>query len=272
MPIGLVVGFALPLAALVGCDTAAAQEERRDYVQLVNEYFLTTSVYPQERGEVQLTTNPRIEFEEGHRSVFPFAVEIGLTDRWQIEAEWVPLAVTRPEGLPGRSGVGDVELETQYSLMNVGGSATHVAFGLGVTIPAGPEEAGGTEGETEFEPSISVARDLQTGGRPSQLFGQVTMGLVRSEDDSEPEAHEFVLGVGYVIAAGRVRWTAEVNWATNEWNGGDGTALYFAPGLVWDLPGTWELGFGAPIGVGGEAATLGMSLFVLYEFELRDDD
>jgi len=263
---------AVPLGALWGCAPIAAQEEDRGYVQLANEYFLTTSVYPQERGEIQLTTSPRIDFEDGHRSAFPVAVEFGLTDRWQVEAEWMLLAVARPDGSPSRTGVGYIEFETQYSLMNVGGSSTHVALGLGVTLPAGPEEAGGTEGETEFEPSISVGHDLQIGGRRSQLFGQVAMGFVPSEDVADPEAHELVVGVGYVLAAGDARWTAELNWATNEWDGGDETALYFAPGLVWDLPNTWEFGIGLPIGVGGEAASFGMSLFLLYEFELGDDD
>lgn len=268
----------VPLVALCGFGSAEAQEGDREYVQLANEYFLTSAVYPQEQGEIQLTTYPRVHFEDGHRSAFPVAVEFGLTDRWQIEAEWVSFAVSRPDGLPGWSGSGDFELETQYSLMNVGGSSTHLALGFGVTIPAGQQEAGGTEGEVEFEPSISVGRDFRTGGRLSQLFGQVAMGLVSGEEEAtgpggaEPESHELLLGVGYVIAAGRVRWTAELSWATNEWNGGDETVLYFAPGLVWDLPDTWELGIGVPIGIGGEAVPFGLSLFLLYEFELGDDD
>ena len=268
----------VPLTALSAHGSAKAQEGDREYVQLVNEYFLNNSVYPQERGEIQLTTFPRVDFEDGHRFTLPVAVEFGLTDRWQIEAEWVPLAVNRPDGLPGRSGIGDFALETQYSVMNVGGSSTHLAFGLGVTIASGPTEAGGSEGETELEPSVSVGRDFRTGGRLSQLFGQVAMGLVGGDADAsglgstEPSAHELFLGVGYVIATGRARWTAELSWATNEWSGGDETELYFAPGLVWNLPDTWEFGIGVPIGVGGEAARFGVSLFLLYEFELDGVD
>jgi hypothetical protein len=266
------------LTALIGFGTAEAQEGDGKYVQLVNEYFLTNSVYPQDRGELQLTTYPRIDFEDGHLFAFPVAVEFGLTDRWQVEAEWVSLAVNRPDGLPGRSGGGDFELETQYSLMNVGGSSTHVALGFGVTIPAGPQEAGGSEGRAEFEPSISVARDFPSGGRPSQLFGQVAVGFAGGEETTsglegtEPEASELFLGVGYVIATGRARWTAELSWATDEWNGGDESELYMAPGLVWDLPDTWELGIGTPIGLGGKAVPFGLSMFLLYEFELGEDD
>lgn len=269
---------AVPVALLGGFTSASAQEDEPGYVQLVNEFFLNGSVYPQEQGEIQLTTYPRIDFDDGHRSAFPLAVELGLTDRWQLEAEWIPLAVNRPNGSAGRSGIGDVEIETQYSFMNLGGSSTHLAFGLGVTLPMGPEEAGGSEGETEFEPSISMARDVRAGGRPGQLFGQVAMGLVGREEgpvaigDPEVDAHELILGLGYVVAAGRARWTAELSWASNEWNGGDETEVYFAPGLVWDLPETWELGIGAPIGLGGDAVPFGLSLFLLYEFELGDDD
>jgi hypothetical protein len=266
------------LASLCRPGAAAAQEGDRAYVQLANEYFLVNSVYPQERGEVQLTTYPRIDFEDGHRAAIPFGIELGITDLWQIELGWVPLAVNRTAGEPHRSGIGDFELETQYSLMNVGGSTTHLAFGLSLTIPAGPPDAGGSEGETELEPSVSVGRDFRSAGRPSQLFGQLALGLVgRDEETSgsggeEPVAHELLLGVGYVIATGRVRWTAELSWATNEWDGGDESALYFSPGIVWDLPSTWEFGIGAPIGVRGEARAFGLSLFLLYEFELGDGD
>ncbi|MDH3207496.1 MAG: hypothetical protein OEO79_12925 [Gemmatimonadota bacterium] len=268
----------VPLAVLYGVGTVAAQEDDREYVQLVNEYFLTNSVYPQERGEIQLTASPRIDFEDGHRAAFPFAIEFGLTDRWQIEAEWVSLAVNRTNGLPGRSGIGDLELETQYSFMNLGGSSTHVAVGLGLTIPAGPPEAGGSEGEWELEPSISVGRDFRVAGRPSQLFSQVALGFVGAGEergsaaDAEPEARELFVGLGYVVATGDARWAAELSWATNQWNGGDESELYFSPGLVLDLPDTWEFGVGAPIGILGEARAFRLSLFLLYEFELGDGD
>lgn len=275
MRVCLVVAIAMTAC---GFRAAAAQEGDRGYVQLVNEYFLTNAVYPQERGEIQLTTYPRISFEDGHMSALPIAVEFGLTDRWQVELEWVSLAVSRPDGLPGRSGIGDLEFETQYSVMNVGGTSTHVAFGAGLTIPAGPLDAGGSSGEMEFEPTVSIGTDLHAGGRRSQLFGQVALGLAVGEDDAgtpvppDPEAHELLLGFGYMIAAGHARWTAELSWSTTEWNGGDETELYFAPGLMWDLPDTWELGIATPIGLGGDAVAFGISLVLLYEFELGDDD
>lgn len=50
------LAFTVALIALLGFGSAAAQEGDGEYVQLVNEYFLTTSVYPQERAEIQLTT------------------------------------------------------------------------------------------------------------------------------------------------------------------------------------------------------------------------
>lgn len=276
-PSPLLLMSAVLTGTLAGSASLGAQEHERAYEQLVNEFFLLGAVYPQERGEIQLTTYPRIEFDEGYRSVLPLAFEVGLTDRWQVEAEWIPLAVRHPKGLARRSGVGDVELETQYSLMNVGGSDTHLAFGVGMTLPVGSEEAGGSGGETEVEPSLLVARDFRSGARVGQLFGQISLGLpgVGEEMDalasSTPETRELVLGLGYVAGVGRARWIAELSWASDEWDGGENSELLIAPGLVWDLPDSWELGVGLPIGFGGDAAPFAISLFLLYEFELADD-
>ena len=253
----------------------AQEEERgRPYRQLINEYFLTGSVYPQEQGEVQLTLLPSVSASETDRTVLPFAVEYGISDRWQVEVEWSPLTVVEPEQSRRRSSVGDVELSTQYSFMRIGGSMFHAALGFGVSLPTGDLERGTTEGFVEYEPSLAVARDLEALDG-LQLFGQVALGLVdrveQHDDpaDDEPAAHEVNLSAGVLLPMGDARFVAEFHWTTNEWNnGGEESELYLSPGLVWDLPGTWEAGFAVPMGISLDADDIRFMLVVLYEFEI----
>ncbi len=57
--------------------------------QPIQEVFQTELVYPQERGEVQLTFSPRYG-KGGGQSLFqaPVSVEYGITKNWQVEVEW----------------------------------------------------------------------------------------------------------------------------------------------------------------------------------------
>ena len=48
-------------------------------------------------------------------------MEFGISDRWQVEAEWTSFMVVKPESGPSSSAVGDLELSTQYSFMAIGG-------------------------------------------------------------------------------------------------------------------------------------------------------
>ncbi len=269
--------LAIALIAL-GAAGATAQDPDDEYSQLVNEYFITQAVYPQEAGELQFTLAPSFGFGDDDRAVFNTALEVGITDRWQFEIEWEPYITMRP-GPGGRvSGSGDVEFSTQYSFMGMSGSSTHSALALEVSFPTGDPDKETSEGFIEFEPSLILARDLEISERQAQIFGQVGLGLLRRSkeptdpDDREPNAHEFTLGAGIATALGPVRLTSEVHWATNSWNnGGDESEVYLTPGLVWDLPSTWELGVGTSFGISDDAQGFQLLLFGLYEIELNDE-
>jgi len=269
-PVPAVVAVLAALAA-VSPTAASAQEEGGEYVMIANEYFLTEAVYPQEAREVQLTLLPTFDFEDGSTSLYGFAMEYGFTDRLQIEVAWDAWGSLRPDGLASTSGSGDVELEARYTLMNVAGSATHLAVGFGVTLPAGDEADGFSEGAREYEPSVVLARDFLVAGRPAQLFTQASLGFVDAEAGEE-EANELFLGGGLAIGLGTTRLILEGAWASNEWDDGDESEVQLSSGLVWDLPGSWEAGVATRFGVGGEAADFGLSFIVLYEFEFGDDD
>ena len=251
-----VVGFCLGLWV----QNSWAEEEKKAYVQPLNEVFQTETVYTQEQGEVQLQLSPN--FREGRqRNLFqiPLTIEYGITDFWQVEVAWDTHVNRNPISGSTTRGSGDLEIATKYSFMSIGESNYHAAIGLEIGISTGNINKELTEGFTEYEPFLILAKDFPELNN-SQIFTRLGVGFVdrtqnhTDPDEDEAEANEFNWNVGFFVPVGPIRVTTEFNWQTNEWhNSGDENQLYLTPGLVWDLPGTWELETGAPIGLNGKS-------------------
>lgn len=252
----------------------AGKDGGRGYQQPIQEVFQTEVVYPQEKGEIQLTGSPR--FHEGDAQdllILPFAIEYGLTDSWQVELEWNSLIHHNPSAGSSNIGIGDLELGTKYSFMNVAGSNFHVAPGLEIGFPAGDPQEGLGEGMLEIEPFASLAYDFPK-LNDSQIFTQVGFGFASRLRGDEEAAHEITWNAGFFVPFWQLRYTTELNWTTNEWNGGDENELYLTPGFVWDLPGTWEAGVGVPIGINDDADNFRVIAMLTYEFNMlrKDND
>lgn len=251
------------------------EETNEDYKQLLNEVFQTDLVYPQDQGEVQLGLEPN--FSEGdERDVFqlPFAVEYGITDDWQVSLEWNAHVNRNPSEGNTTSGVGDLELGTQYSFMNIAEPEIHAALAFEIGVPVGDVDRELSEGFLEFSPALLLAKDFEELNN-SQIFAQIGVSFVdrvNSHDDpdeDEPEAHEFFWNIGFFIPLGDFRLVTEFNWANNEWNNdGEENNLFITPGLVWDLPGTWELGVGVPVGLNKESDNYRVLTKLIYEFDV----
>lgn len=222
--------------------SATAQEADADErEQPVQEVFQTALVYPQERGEVQLTYASRFSKGKGHSSLqTPLSLEYGITDRWQVEIEWNALSRRTETGEAATRGRGDLQIGTQYSFMNMRRSNFHSAVGFEVSLPTGSLEKELSEGFIEYEPYFIIARDFPK-LHNMQVFSQVGVGLAQrakrsAEEDDEPAAHEFNLGVGAFVPFRRLVLTGEFNLSTNRWNnGGREREMYATPGLVWRL-------------------------------------
>lgn len=242
--------------------------------QLLQEVFQTELVYPQEKGEFQVTIAPRFNRNRGERTTeIPVSLEYGITDRWQIEIEWDAYNRIRPGNLePTNEGIGDVDISTKYSFLNIGGSNFHSALTFELQIPAGDIERGLTEGFLEYKPSASFAKDFPS-LRRLQVFSQVGVNLKQrikkpqKKDDVEPAAHEFILNGGVFVPYKKARFIGEVNWTTNQWSSrGSHSELYLTPGFVYKLPGAWEAGVGIPIGISRDADKIGTILKLVFEF------
>lgn len=238
--------------------------------QPIQEVFQTELVYPQEKGEMQVTWSPG--FAKSVRSRLfqsPLAIEYGLTDNWQIEIDWSGRVFRREVGDEKFTrGSGDLRFGTKYSFMNMRGSNFHSAFGLEIGLPTGDMEKELSEGLIEYEPYFILAKDFpKLNG--AQVFTQIGFGFVHrvKGDEDEPAAHEFFWNTGIFVPVKQVVLTSELNWQTNRWNrAGKDNELYFTPGVVWHPSRTWEIGLGLGVGLTRDADKLRGIVKLTYEF------
>lgn len=246
----------------------AAEERRRDgkeVSQPVQEVFQTELVYPQEKGEFQLTLSSSWKRVEELRALeVPLGIEYGITESWQLSVEWRSLVSVFPPGKGPVQGIGDLEIATQRSFMSLGRSNFHAAVGLAVGFPTGDSARGLGEGAVEYEPYLLLARDFPALGR-LQLFGQVAARATSGIQDEGPgvvdrgEAPAVDVHVGMLLPLRFLVLTTELT--------GIGSAQkYLLPGMVWLLPGRWELGVGAALGLTGASDDFRLLMVTTYEF------
>lgn len=245
---------------------AAAQEPR----QPLQELFLTEVVYPQEKGETQLTLRVLVDRARPERSaLIPLSIEYGLTDRWQVGAGWD--GYTQFHDSPfGNLRSARASIGTKYSVMNIKGSPVHAAVGVDVEFPdagAFPDD----EGETgvEADTFIALAADL---GRGVTLFGSGGLSLEsraatalfkNGERPDSPGTASF----GALLALGRATVAIEY---TNRSDGLpwrlEGSPLV-TPSLVFHPGHKWELAAGIAFPIRGEHRhPAGFAMNVIKEF------
>lgn len=235
--------------------------------QPLQELVLTEVVYPQERGEVQLTVASLVDRSgPGAAAMTPLSIEYGLTNRWQVEAGWNGYRQTA--SLLSRYRTESVSVGTKYSFMNIAHSHVHAAVGLDADFhPMAVDDIEEADG-TEIEPFVSMAIDLP---RRVTLFASVGTGLGSSEvadlfRHGEAPKQAATISVGGLVAFHHLTLTTEYTDRSDAlpWRV-DGAPL-LTPGFVLHPGGDWELGLGAPIGMRTGEHTVGFAMHVLKEF------
>lgn len=268
--VGTVAMVASPALCAAGDDEAASTNQ---ISRPIEELFKTDTVYVQEKGEWQVGLAPVYQNNPaGDTWTVPIALEYGLTDQWQVEAEWNALVQHRLENRSVAHGIGDLELGTQYSFMNVGGSLFHVAPRFSLGIPIADVNRGLTEGFLEYQPAMILARDFPQ-LHHSQFFAEVGMDFVQrvnrpsNPDNVEPAAHVFNLGAGFFTPFAHGALTMEFNWSNNRWNHhGTENDLYLTPGVIWKPVCGIELGVGIPVGLNNASDHYDVIVHAIYEF------
>ena len=249
----LVFAALLPSAAL-------AQEEP---AQPVQELFFTETVYPQDKGEVQLTFTSHVDGQSERAAIFPATVELGLTDHWQIEASWSGYAASFHS--PSDVQTSGYSFGTKYSFMNIGHSQVHAAIGLDVELPnesAFADDVG--EDNAEYEPFLALAVDLT---RHVTLFGSAGIS-VEARDLIERERLDDTgtIGAGGLVAFHYVTVALEYTNRSDKLPWRDNGSPLITPAIVVHPGHKWELGFGLPIGTRAGEHKPGFAMNILKEF------
>ena len=239
----------------------------------VEELFKTDLVYPQEKNELEAQVATIYQNRrDGDTWSIPLSLEYGLTDNWQVEAEWNSFVQHRQENGAWARGIGDLELGTQYSFMNIGGSLFHIAPRFSLELPLGDVNKDLSEGFIEYEPGVIVARDFPK-WHHTQIFTELGASLVQrvkrpaDADDAEAAAHELNLGSGFFTPVPFGVVSCEFNWNNNQWNHhGTENQLYVTPGVIWRIIKNVEVGVGIPIGLNRQSDRFDVSAHITCEF------
>ncbi len=267
---GLLISFA-PVVGRADDDDAvgSTNAEKRP----IEELFKTDNVYPEQKGELEVELASVYQNHAGGDTwTLPLSLEYGISDRWQVEAEWDSLVQRFPANHSAVRGVGDVEVGTQYSFMNIDGSSFHVAPRFSIGIPVGDVNKDLSEGFMEYEPSLIMALDVPQLHR-TQFFTEIGAGLVqrintpREAEDAEPAAHELNLGSGFFVLFPHGALTFEYNLANNTWNNhGTENEMYVTPGGLWRVGREVEIGLGIPVGLNNGSDRFEVVAHVVWEF------
>ena len=241
----------------------------------LEETFELELVYPQEKGEWQLTFAPEFSSGEGNTQRLPVVVEYGLSDLWQVGVSADAWVRVEPDGSPSTDGLGDVRVEIQRTWMDVR-EGLHLGLSFGVGYPLGNVEDGTTEGTAEYEAAVLFARELP-GARQLILIGQLGAALVDPVDelddivpgglvDDDEEANELEYGVGLLIPFERLVASIEWSGSGNRWDGGDEQELYVTAGLTGALSDAWELGVGVGAGLTDDSDDVRARVLLTTEF------
>lgn len=260
-----------PLHAL-GYDDDESNSTNREK-RPIEELFKTDAVYPEERGELELELAGVYQNHSGANTLtIPLSLEYGLTDNWQLEAEWDSFIQRYAGGHSVASGIGDLELGSQYSFMNIEGSLFHIAPRFSIDLPFGNVNDDISDGFIEYEPAIIIARDIPQLHR-TQIFTEIGAGIVQrikrpvDADDAEPAAHELQFGAGFFTLFKHGAATMEFNLSNNQWNHhGTEDELYVTPGYLWRATPNIEVGLGIPVGLNNSSDRFDILAHVVYEF------
>jgi hypothetical protein len=239
----------------------------------IEELFKTDVVFPQEIGELEVELASVYQNHSGGDTwTIPVSLEYGLTDRWQVEAEWDSLVQRYPANQSAVRGVGDLDIGTQYSFMKVGGSSFHIAPRFSIRVPVGDVNKDLSEGFLKYEPAVILARDFPE-LHHTQFFTEMGASLAQRVNapkvtaDAEPAAHELNWGSGFFVLFPHAAATLEFNWDNNQWNHhGTENEMYLTPGCLWRARRNMEIGLGIPVGLNRASDRFEVIAHVVWEF------
>ncbi|GAB6167450.1 hypothetical protein JCM19992_34500 [Thermostilla marina] len=252
------LGISAMIALCSLADRAEAQHRYGESIKpILQDLFLGESVYPQERGEWQVTTGFMWAKEHEDDFEIPALIEYGITDRLQFGVE-VPTTFLR-HGAEDHEGVGNIELDTYYNFWNDPCSRTAYGVGFTVGLPEATPHVGNDA--VIYEPYFVAYGE-------NDLFATNVYTAIEIEDPLD-EHEDTTVGAQFDVACfteiGPFVPLLELGVEIEEHGE---TPVRLAPGIYWK-PRAWpetEFGVSLPIGLNEEAPDLGAFVFLTWEF------
>jgi len=249
-----IFNYSFIILLLTSSSLVLADNDDPEPVEIINELFMSDTVFSQEKGEWQLTISPQFEKDnENERFSTPIGLEYGITNQFQVELEYTPYISLDSDDEGSQSGRGNFELGLQYSWANINESSISAAVAYEHEFAKGDQAVVGEDGESPKDEDnifIVLAKSIDPQGN-TQAFLQVG----REFQDSEKETY---FNAGLYSNRGSYTLSGELNWTEEQ--------SFITPGITWKPAEDWEFGVGAPIGVDGEADFKIISN-IIYEWE-----
>jgi hypothetical protein len=260
--------IALMLFFMSPYTTSAQQVKSLHYHQYLEDVFMSDLVYPQEKNEFQFTLMPQFQKSNDFQFInIPFNAEFGITDSWQIDFSLNSIQSIVPHSASA-NGIGDLQIGSKYSFMNIGNTNFHAALGFEIGIPLNKNNDFGNK-HISYEPYISLAVDFP-GLHQAQLFAMTSLDIFDqgSNPKAEFEPTELNLSGGFFVPFKHIVLTSEFSCNTSKLTGGNEIQLYYTPGVVLNLPGAWEVGVGFPLGLNRQSNNYGAMAMITLEFNI----
>ncbi|MBX9860172.1 MAG: transporter [Sphingomonas sp.] len=243
---------ALALAAVAGASPALADE--RDYCPArpglgTPACTIAPGRLSVETGLVDWTRDDTPDSRTDGFTIGDTLVRVGVTDRIELQAEWVPYGSQRvrdrASGAVTRTdGVGDLTLGFKANLKNPDGSGFSIAVQPFVSAPIGRSPAGA--GDWGAGVLVPMSWDL---GHDLSL--QVTPEIDAAVNESGRGRHlaySAIVGLGFPIT-GKLSGTVEYQALRDDDPGGATTQHLASASIGWMPTGDWQVDVGAVIGL-----------------------
>lgn len=266
-------------------------------------YFLTTSVFPMDKGLLEWNLEPiylhggagstilgprkkhkrrtKDEEDDERDLVFLPQISYGLTDSLQIGLGFIPYMIRWEKvedptfkGWEHDQCYGDTFLSMQYSWIYIAKTTCCASVAFNVSFPTGSIEKDTTDGFIHYTPTFILTKDLIHDNWRTQFFTQAAVSFVqrvkhhtdRSQDADS--AHDFIFNVGVAQRSEKINYSVEFNWITDTWNhDGDSNELYVTPGVFAYVRKDIAIGLGVPIGLTQDSDKFQVILNLLIDIE-----
>ncbi len=244
-----------------------AQPIAPEYEPPSEQAFQTETLETQDKGQVTFVWGGSFSRSDSHyASEHPVTMDYGITDHWQIRFEVGPSMRRDPETGALARTTGDWLVGTKRDFLNLGGTDIHLAAGFNFAAPSDTNNPM-SSGVRAYNPYLVLAKDLPGSSR---VFTHMGVDLLQNVQESEEAAaHVLNWSSGYYFPVREFLLLSEFSLSTDRWNhAGQTREMYVTPGVFRRLSDRWWVGVGVPVGLNADSTKLGVTLALIYEFNV----